>query len=234
VRYIEFDFFWEVARHLSPRFAYLDVSSPRLFPLQLVAKGRTSRASFLNPDRADIGITQTIAGAMGIDGLCEFHECLISDLSGEGPSFDYITSISVVEHIPDDTAAIAKMWQLLNKGGRLGISVPVAASGFDQYRDFDEYGLLGAEADGTVFFQRFYDERSLRDRIFLVTGMPDSFSLYGERSPGLIQANANAKLSDPSYPFWREPYMMASDYHRFDRVADLPGQGVIAMEFVKK
>ena len=37
-----------------------------------------------------------------------------------------------------------------------------------------------------------------------------------------------------SYPFWREPYMMAQEYRDFDSLDALPGMGVVGLEFHKR
>jgi hypothetical protein len=48
----------------------------------------------------------------------------------------------VLEHIPEDRDALEKMRNLLESGGKLLLSVPCAAEAFEEYIDFDEYGLL--------------------------------------------------------------------------------------------
>jgi len=125
------------------------------------------------------------------------------------------------------------MWRLLKPGGRLLLTVPCAAQACDEFIDRNEYGLLAPNEDGLFFFQRFYDERLLSDNIFSVTGEPHRHSVYGEKKRGAYHSNQCSKMSDPEYPSWREPYMMATDYSYFDNVGHLPGVGVIAMEFVK-
>jgi hypothetical protein len=144
-----------------------------------------------------------------------------------------VTSISVLEHIPRDREAVGVMWRLLETGGRLLLTVPCAAASSEQYIDRNEYGLLAPDAGGFVFWQRFYDEALLERNVFSVTGAPSRRAVYGERVAGSFQANAVRKRSDPAYPFWQEPTMMAREYSRFDRIADLPGEGVVALEFIK-
>jgi SAM-dependent methyltransferase len=142
--------------------------------------------------------------------------------------------MSVLEHIPRDGEALEAMWRLLRPGARLLLSVPCAARAFEQSIDRNEYGLLAPEADGFVFWQRFYDEDGLRARIFSVTGPPVRQAVYGETEPGAFARNAQAKRSDPAYPFWREAVMMGREYAVFPSVPALPGEGVAAMELVKR
>lgn len=231
-RYFEFG---TLGEWLAPGTAsrYLDVSSPRLFPLVVVDGGRAAEADLVNPHGQDAALTEALVRAAGLEGRCRVHRWEIEAAPFAAGSFDLVTSISVLEHIPRDREAVGVMWRLLRTGGRLLLTVPCAAENSEQYIDRDEYGLLAPDAGGFVFWQRFYDDALLERNVFSVTGPPSRRAVYGERVPGSFQANAARKRSDPAYPFWREPTMMAREYSRFDRIADLPGEGVVALEFVK-
>lgn len=233
VRYFEFDFAWRVlTRGAAPR-RYLDVASPRLLPALLLDRFPDARADLLNPDAADLAVTRRLVAAQGHAERCRFHGCLMGDAPFAADSFDTVTCISVLEHIPDDADALRAMWRALAPGGRLVLSVPCAASGYDEYVDYNEYGLLEPDATGFVFGQRFYDEASLAERVFAVVGAPAASSVFGERRRGAFAADRDRKLRDPAYPFYREPYTVGRDYTAFARVGDLPGIGVVAMCFVK-
>jgi hypothetical protein len=97
----------------------------------------------------------------------------------------------------------------------------------------NEYGLLSPDENGLVFWQRYYDEQLLRQRVFCVTGEPRRHLIYGESKPGNYERNMTSKRTDPFYPYWREPFMVGLEYEYKSRLPDLPGIGVIAMEFVK-
>jgi SAM-dependent methyltransferase len=232
VRYFEFDFMWRALAD-SPIQHYLDVSSPRMFPTLLLLRHRSLSAELLNPDTKDIAVTTALIKASGLSDRCHLHNCLIAEAPFAPESFDAITSISVVEHIPQDTQAIQKMWAMLKRGGRLLLSVPCAAEASEEYINQNEYGLLKPDKSGFVFWQRFYDTMLLQERIFCITGQPNRKIVYGEKKAGTIISNTRRKRADPKYPVWREPYMMGQEYGYFDSIADMPGQGVIAMEFVK-
>jgi SAM-dependent methyltransferase len=232
VRYFEFDFMWRALAN-APIQHYLDVSSPRMFPTLLLLRKRALSAELLNPDTNDISATTALIKASGLSERCHFHNCLIEEAPFAPESFDVITSISVVEHIPQDTQAIQKMWAMLKRGGRLLLSVPCAAETSEEYINQNEFGLLEPDKSGFVFWQRFYDQQLLQERIFSITGLPNRKIVYGEKKAGALINNASRKRADPMYPIWREPYMMGQDYGYFKSIADLPGQGVIAMEFVK-
>jgi len=232
VRYFEFDFMW---RTLSTRSfqSYLDVSSPRLFPVLVASKKRDIFATLINPDVRDLAYTLELVESMGLESRCKLYDYRVGSAPFNSGSFEIITSMSVVEHIPEDTQAVQKMWDLLKPGGRLLLTVPCAAHASEEYLDRDEYNLMNSNEDGYFFFQRYYDQRLLQERIFPITGQPCRYAVYGEMSPGLYRKNMDSRMSDPNYPAWREPYMMGTEYRYFKSVNDLPGIGVIGMEFVK-
>lgn len=230
-RYFEFEFAWRV---LSDVFCqnYLDVSSPRLFPLIFSLHRLPVSVHLVNPNKKDLTETATLANAMRLN--CVLHDCLITDAPFASRSFDVITCLSVLEHIPDDESAIKTMWDLLKPGGKLVLTVPCMARAAEQYIDQNEYGILQPDDNGFVFWQRFYDAQRLHEKIFTTCGKPVVSEVYGEKQAGSFFKNAEAKRANPDrYAFWREPYMMAREYILFDSVGDLPGEGVIAMEFVK-
>jgi predicted SAM-dependent methyltransferase len=233
VRYFEFDFMWR-ALSRTPIHHYLDVSSPRLFPVILAGKNRVMVAELINPDKRDLQATAILIKACGLDGRCHLRDCLIEDAPFAPASFDVITSISVVEHIPRDKEAVKKMWELLKPGGKLLLSVPCAAVAEEEYVDNDTFGLQTPEGTGFFFHQHVYDQSRLEERFYSVTGQPAQFAIYGEKKAGLLLCGLLRKRSGERYPRWREPYTMARECRRYESLCDLPGQGVIGLEFVKK
>lgn len=231
VRYFEFDFARRAAGSLDIG-RYLDVSSPRLFPLLLLSKNRKLRAEMVNPDAKDLNVTRRLFVECGVAERCQFHECVVEELPFESESFDTITCISVLEHIPGDQAALEKMWELLKPGGRLLLSVPCAAEAFEEFVNVDEYSLLAKDENGFVFGQRFYDRKLLEERVLAVTGDPVCSAVYGERRCGTFFADRREKLRG-YHSFWREPYEMGRQYRYYSRIEELPGIGVVGMEFVK-
>ena len=231
-RYFEFDFLWNTLAGV-PISRYLDVSSPRLFPLMLALHRPGINVDLLNPDIKDLTFTADLVNACSIGERCRLHGHLVTEAPFSPGTFDVITSISVIEHIPEDTDALQTMWRMVKPGGRLLLTAPCAAEGSEQYVDRSEYGILEPDGDGYTFWQRFYDEEMLRNRVFSVTGPPSRKAIYGEKAAGTFQRNAARKRSDPYYPYWREAYMMGREYRYFESIGELPGEGVIAMEFEK-
>ncbi|HVQ15907.1 MAG TPA: hypothetical protein VMS40_20045, partial [Vicinamibacterales bacterium] len=63
-RYFEFDWVWSRLQRLVGVKNYLDVSSPRLFPLSYVRRSDVGRAWFVNPDTSDLETTRRWADAL--------------------------------------------------------------------------------------------------------------------------------------------------------------------------
>lgn len=233
-RYFEFDEGWKRLGRLPFR-RYLDVSSPRLLPFMLLRANRQATAEFINPDPNDIRDTEKFFNEFGIAGRCRFNGCTIAQADFEPASFDLVTCISVLEHIPSDREAVEQMWSLLAPGGRLVLTVPCMKLPLEQYISHNQYGVLGADSEGYTFWQRFYDGELLEKNVFSVTGRPEHAVFFGEKSYGLFFWNATMKrLFGARYPFWREPWMMATEYRYFQTIGEMPGEGVAYLEFVKK
>lgn len=232
-RYFEFH---EVLNSLAnvPFHKYLDVSSPRLVPLMLLMQNKAATADVINPDDRDLQDTGQLADALGLTDRCRFTNSTIEMAEFAPGTFDLITCISVLEHIPSDKEAVDRMWSLLRPGGRLILTLPCMAQPLEQYINYNNYGVLSPGSDGYTFWQRYYDEERLRTVIFKITGSPVRIAVYGEQIPGLFYRNASMKrLLGPLYSFWRESYMMATEYCYFKFIDELPGEGVVMLEFVK-
>jgi len=214
--------------------SYLDVSSPRLIPLMLLMQNRYAIVNIINPDRTDIQETERFAEALELTNRCIFSNSTIEMAKYAPETFDLITCVSVLEHIPADREAVEVMWLLLRPGGRLILTMPCMAQPLEQYISRNDYDILSPGSDGYTFWQRYYDGERLQESIFNIVGEPSKMVVYGERNHGLFYRNASMKrLLASLYPFWRESYMMAKEYSYFDSVAELPGEGVIMLEFVK-
>ena len=232
-RYFEFHEVLKRLEHVSFN-TILDVSSPRILPLMLLMQNKEAVLDMINPDSQDTQISQRFAAALGLSARCSFTNSTIEKVNYEPESFDLITCISVLEHIPTDNVAVEMMWSLIRPGGRLIITLPCMAQPLEQYISRYDYGVLSPESDGYTFWQRYYDDERLRDVIFNITGAPTKITVYGERINGLFFRNTSMKrLLGAFYPFWRESYMMAKEYRYFSTVDELPGEGVVMLEFIK-
>lgn len=230
VRYFEFDFCWRAARNATGR--YLDLSSPRALPILLLRASEGLTAELLNPDESDLAVTRALIAACGLQARCTSRGVAIADARFEPASFDLVTALSVIEHIPAHREAVQLLWDAVKPGGQLIVTVPCAREALEEYLDLDEYGLLPADDRGYVFGQRFYDEALLRETFFSACGPPRRLEIFGERRAGLFVEDRAAKNTGLGRP-WREPYAVATGYARFTSIGDLPGWGVAAMSFRK-
>jgi len=232
-RYFEFDYVERATAALTAT-RYFDVSSPRLVPVMFALPRNGLHVDMINPDQKDLAATLQIVAALGLTGRCRLHGCLIQHAPFEPNTFDVVTCVSVLEHIPRDSDALRFIWATLKSGGILVLTVPCRARACEQYIDEDEYGLLPKDPNGYVFWQRFYDSALLDERVFSVVGRPINFEIYGEKISGSFAKNAEQKRRlRRGYPFWREPYMMGREYRIFSTLEELPGEGVVAMTFLK-
>ncbi|MHC4617542.1 MAG: hypothetical protein ACYTEQ_07285 [Planctomycetota bacterium] len=82
--------------------------------------------------------------------------------------YDYIFSCSVFEHIyPEkggDVIASKNVCNLLKENGIFTISVPYYKQAFHEYKDGPVYSVE-ANQSKEIFFQRFYDEKTLYQQI---------------------------------------------------------------------
>ncbi len=234
-RYFELGFAWDVFSSLPSELQWLDVSSPRLLLLLGLHHHPGWRGDFINPDNADLQISEMLLNATDLRKQCYLHNNIIGKNQFNPQSFDLITCISVLEHIPSAQDALESIWGLLRPKGKLVLTVPCAAKTSEQYINSNEYGVLASDQNGFVFFQRFYDELQIESTIFKTIGQPQRCCVWGEKKAGMFALNAERRRRSwqRNYPFWREPLMIGQEYKKFKRISDLPGEGVVAMEFVK-
>jgi len=235
VRYFEFDFFLKYLTNKESIGNYLDVSSPRMLFTLLLLENPDLKARIINPDLKDLNISKKLIDNLKLSQRVEFNNQLIDELYFPEGSFNTITCMSVIEHIPNekDKRAIEKLWSLLKPGGSLIISVPVCKVAYEEYIDIDYYGLLEKE-NGYVFGQRFYDEKLIAEWKEITTN-PVSMLIYGEKSINCYNNSRENKLIFGfRYPTWKEPYFVGRNFKYFDNISSMPGIGVACMVFVKE
>lgn len=231
-RYIEFDFAWKRLQALA-RGRYLDVSSPRLFPILMMRDRPKLQVDLINPDRDDLALTESIVAGAGLSGRVTAQALRVEEASFPLEQFDAITCLSVLEHVPDPRSAVQRLWRWLRPGGALIVTLPVAARAVEQFGDRDPYGLEAVGRGGEFFLQYLYDEALLRDNVLGIVGDPTAQVLYGEREVGALRANLGRKADLGRYPYWAEPTLMSQILKPFTTLSELPGEGVLGLEFVK-
>jgi predicted SAM-dependent methyltransferase len=235
VRYFEFAFALESTNWASMR-KCLDVSSPRLFFIYLLKKFPSIQFDIINPDVKDIGETKEYLDVLKLKRQANVVSREALHIHFPDNSYDIVTSISVLEHVPDDEdmLVIRKLWNLLKSGGRLIITVPCAQSYFEEWRQVDVYGQGNPEKDGNYFFQRIYDLPTLRKRVIEVIGTePVLMTVFGEKEKGIYEDYERRWAAHGLRETVLDPYHIVSDYRYFSGIEDLKGIGVCGLIFEK-
>jgi SAM-dependent methyltransferase len=119
------------------------------------------RENYCDTLQAEFGNEPTCLGVRLLDLVHPDFEREYADLLG---SFDGIFALNVVEHIEDDTLALANAKKLLKRGGRLVILVPA-------------YQFLYNNFDRALEHYRRYTEGSLQ-KVFTANNLPIEHSQY--------------------------------------------------------
>ncbi|MGD9580503.1 MAG: class I SAM-dependent methyltransferase [Vampirovibrionia bacterium] len=93
-----------------------------------------------------------------------------TQLTYENNSFDRVSAISSIEHIPNngDSDAIKEIHRVLKPGGIAVISVPYNNNCYEEkYREQTNYSIEKKEEP--VFFSHYYDEEALYNRLINIS-----------------------------------------------------------------
>ena len=164
----------------------LDVASPQLLACHLARSRPASKVTYMNPFAPELADLEKRRMALRLDNLDTHCRDARDRDALPAESIDAAISASVFEHIadneegPGDSAAIRNVAGWLRPGGVLGLSVPFARIGFEETKKGPSYGASGSPGR-PVFFQRFYDETSLRARLLEPSGMAvETVAFLGE------------------------------------------------------
>jgi hypothetical protein len=235
VRYFEFPFVYSCLP--SQASTALDVSSPRLFSFFVNDKRPNLDLNIINPDQSDISTSHEIAESLRTRRMFFANHDLLTQSKGAG-RYDCIWAISVIEHISgeyDDVIAIQRMYELLNKGGRLIITFPVDRNFREEYRGTSIYGQTVQQEEGLFFFQRFYDKQAIQDRLVSTIGVaPSVVSWFGERESGLYSAYEKEWIAQGNVVTANDPLQIVNNFKLFNDWDEMPGVGVCGMMFEKQ
>jgi SAM-dependent methyltransferase len=164
----------------------LDIASPQLLSTTLAKYNKTWKISYLNPFQDELTDIEIRKKILKLENITSIKEDIKNyELSIKAGEFDYIFSCSVFEHIhPEqngDIEAIQNIKPLLKPGASFYISVPFYLQAFNEYKNSDVYQIKNTSGE-KVFFQRFYDSKSLESRIITPSGLQKTGEIYiGER-----------------------------------------------------
>ena len=233
VRYFEFPFVFNNISKDSVN--CLDISSPNMFGFYSSAQYPGMNFRLSNPDDKDIRRTKLIMETLNLHNVQTMH-CDVKILWTEKKKYNCISSISVVEHIAgkyNDSDAVRMMYDLLEKGGKLIITIPVDQHYWEEYRNSDPYGTQPID-NGKYFFQRFYDYKAIRERIIIPIGKePSVVRWFGETEAGRFIAYVKRWMQEGSVILVNDPIEMVNYYREFSDWQEMPGFGVCGLVFEK-
>ncbi len=235
VRYFEFPFVLSCLPERPLR--CLDVSSPRLFSLYMADRNPFTSILMINPDSKDASQTTAILSKLKLPNVRV--ECRgVDRLAERNEKYDCIWSISVVEHISgdyDDRKAVQLMYNSLNAGGRLILTVPVDRAFRDEFRDRNYYGT---QADllhpGRYFFQHIYDKTAVWERLLRPLGKePSVVRWFGEITPGRFTEYETRWMRNGLASTVEDAREIVDHYREFTSWEEMPGMGVCGLMIEK-
>ncbi|MDT3694740.1 MAG: class I SAM-dependent methyltransferase [Ignavibacterium sp.] len=195
VRYFEFDFALKnLTKYSLSNKKVLDISSPYLFGFYCASNFDTDY-TYLNPDTNDLNLVKKYSQKILNKHNFKTGTGDAAKLNYANNSFDAVISISVIEHIDNngDMTAIKEMMRILKKDGILILTFPVSKSFVIEYSESDTYGLKVNQINDKYFFQRVYDEKSIKER--LLNNIQD-FTILEQQIFGEIEQGFYSKYSD--------------------------------------
>lgn len=235
VRYFEFDYVNTNLQTITNN-RILDVSSPYLFGFYQSSK-INSDYFYINPDPKDLN--NVISLSKKIKFRANYVAKNIDALSLPFPDifFDFIISISVIEHIKDDgdSSAIREIWRVLKPGGSLILTFPVKKVYEIEYRNRDEYNLKSEKNSDQYFFQRIYDKQKIEERLLSCI---NNYQIISQKIFGVTEKEfyTEYKKRWMKFSFWetvKDPYYISNKFSYFPEIDNLEDLGVIGLTIRK-
>ncbi len=237
VRYFEFDFALnDFIKYHSSNNKILDVSSPYLFGYYIASQFQ-GEYKYVNPDKNDLAVVKKYSSKLKF-GMKYFTETAdATKLLFSDNSFSHIVSISVIEHINGngDGDAIKEMWRVLEQNGLLILTFPVAKSFTEEFSDKNTYGLSVDQIKEKFFFQRVYDEASIKER--LLDKITDftilSMEIFGESESGFYKSYTNRWEKKGLSETVKDPYYISKYFKKIKSFNEIKDSAVIGLTLRK-
>lgn len=228
--FLDFDFAWKAVASREPFGTYLDYSSPWLFPAMVLTEQRCQGAVVLGSDSLGMEVIERLAEGRRNDGgrtICQ----RINDNAFTSESFDVVTSLSWIARVADDIGTLKQLWSALKPGGMLLLSLPCITRAPESNPKGKTSSVFTRKPK--MQLRRLYDESMLWERVFAVVGQPRRCVVYGESNPG-ADRNLATPGSNGDVDSLSNLLAIARGWQTYSDLRDIPGEGVIAMKFVKR
>lgn len=226
--YLDSDFALKSLRAQPRVGSYLDVSSPWLFPFYVLKAFEPDRAVLLNTSSTTRNLLRHLANRTERNGT-EIQTKELGHLSGLAESFDTITCLAPFSPEEKERELLRQMWNALNPGGTLILSVACVRAG--SRTDIDVDGLAERSSLGSAGAP--YDFDLLESRIFNLLGEPRSYAIYGEDTAAGHFNLSPAMSVPPRSSSWRESVAVGKYWRRCSSMSQVRGRGLLAMKFIK-
>ncbi|WP_341528886.1 class I SAM-dependent methyltransferase [Nostoc sp. UHCC 0302] len=144
--------------------AILDISSPKLLPLYLAVSGyqKLTISDLLDYFVEDF---KSFSQEFTISPKLDVFDA--TNIPYDDRTFDRVFSVSVFEHIPDfgDIDAVREVARVLKPRGIFVLTLPASKNYMEEWVINHNFYWPGyTRDDGSVFYQRRYNEQSIRER----------------------------------------------------------------------
>lgn len=235
VRYFEYDFVHSCIGFSDDK-NILDVSSPYLFGFFISVKNNCNY-HYINPDKKDLENVRSLANKMKFIGnyLTDYLDA--TKMHFPDKKFDRIVSISVIEHVNNhgDSEVIREMWRVLKPGGLLILTFPVKKDYDEEFISENIYNLNQEETKGKFFFQRYYDDKKIEERLL---SSIDNFEIvekkvFGEITSGFYDRYKKRWEKSGYWETVKDPYYISKHFKYFPGINELNGLGVMGLTIKK-
>ena len=211
----------------------LDVASPKLASLYLASKHSFDVQAIDLDDPKIFSRWKVAADVLKLENYnVSFQDA--RQLQFPDNHFDFVYSISVIEHIPEDgdSRALHEFCRVLKPGGIALLEVPYRRAFETIYRPYSSKGT--ASPDGKpVFYERHYDSCSLDKRLSVSGMMVEKRLILGEWlpvDPLIATRRLPRAIRAAILPF--EPLLAAGNY--WTRADDKRGRPLAALLVYRK
>jgi hypothetical protein len=225
--YLDSDFALKSLRAQSRIGSYLDVSSPWVFPFYVMGMFKPDRAMLLNTNGTR-NLFRYLAKLTEGDGTTVQTKEL-GYLSGLSESFDTITCLARLSPEEKEKELLRNMWQALNPGGTLILSVACTGAESHTERDIDEPAKKPSPGSAASP----YNSELLKSRVLDLLGEPRSYTIYGEDTDSRPIDPASTTAGPSRISLWRESVGVGRYWRRCSSISQVRGRGILAMKFVK-